>query len=585
MYCKNIKFILVIFCLAFAVSFSFANTFTSVNKKEAFQQKAHTVSKGETMYSIAQKYNITIVELYAANPQVKDGISIGEVLDIPLNVNSSPYANKFSTYTVKPKETLYSIAKEQGVKVDDIIEANPQLKTDPLANGQIILIPSSMKLSRTTASEVPSTLLPTSNFLSHKVLPKETIYGIAKQYNISAEALADFNPDLKDGLKIGTTLIIPILQANSALPTSMPLQNINTPSIGLLLPFINKSDAKTARFIEYYEGFLLALEEMKEKGFSANVYVFDLASETGTAKLKGLLETNEMKYLNLIIGGVSSEQIDIISNFAKKQNINYVVPFPTKTNDARDNAKVFQVNAPFSILYGKVSKTFVNLYPNANIIYIASNGITEDRTDFINELSGQLAATGRNATTVVADQNIVGKLTAALDPNRKNVIVPSSASAKMLQSVLPALKTIVNSQPGMDISLFGHTNWQTYPQYFADFAQFDTYIYTPFYIRENDPRVEIFMANYHKWYNNKSLINTYPKYAILGYDTGLFFFNALNRYGENFVNNVNGMTVATLQTPFIFTKDNPLGGYVNTGFYLVHYNADGTTSKTEYGRW
>lgn len=593
---RNIKSLLVTFCFMMTAtlnSVAISNIYTiQPDIQQMTKLIDHTVAKGETVYSIAKLYNISIIEIYALNPKAESGINIGDVLKIPYSLSDQVTLIKDNNvdYIVKSKETLYAIAKNNGTTVEDIIKVNPELKSKPLAEGQVLKIPVSLNISRTSMAEAQKAItnqatLPTSavnnKFLTHQVGSKETIYGITKQYNITPEALIDFNPSLKEGLKVGETIVIPILESSA---TKSTLKNTEKSSIGLILPFVNKSEGQSARFVEYYEGFLLALKKMKSKGFSANVYVFDIGTESGTEKLKSLLDTYEMKYLDLIIGGVSKEQVDIISAFAKQQGIKYAIPFPTKSSDAENNAQVFQINAPYSILYRNVANVFADLFPFSNVIYISEKDKEGDRAEFVTVLNQLLPKASINTKTVLIDQSFVANLTSALDPVRKNIIIPTSASSRMLQSVLAALRVAVKDQSATNVTLFGHTDWQTYSQLQKEYAKYDTYIYTPFYLNGEDGRVKEFIAEYKKWYNNKSLINTYPKYGVLGYDTGIAFMTALMNYGKNFYQNPRSTDVPTLQTPFIFKQQNSNSAYVNNGFYLIHYNVDNSINKIEYGR-
>ena len=311
------------------------------------------------------------------------------------------------------------------------------------------------------------------------------------------------------------------------------LQDVDAIKVGVVLPFVNKSEGKSARFIEYYEGFLLALEEMKAKGLSANVYVFDMGSEEGTSKLESLLETTEMMDLDLIIGGFSPEQVDVLSNFAKKEGIKYAIPFPTKTNEAQKNTQVLQLNAPADVLYDNTSQVLADFFGNDNIIYIIENG-NNSKKEFVTTLNGQLNQRGMRASSIALNDNLATNLASALDLNRKNIIVAASGSAQLLETLLPVLSLIKEEEPNIDLALFGHPEWQTYPQFFANFHNNDTYIYTPFYMSDDDYKTKQFISNYQRWYNDKSLINTYPKYGALGYDTGIYFLTGLLKYGKNF---------------------------------------------------
>lgn len=101
---------------------------------------------------------------------------------------------------------------------------------------------------------------------------------------------------------------------------------------------------------------------------------------------------------------------------------------------------------------------------------------------------------------------------------------------------------------------------------------------------DDDYKTKQFVSNYQKWYNNKSLINTYPKYGALGYDTGIYFLTALFKYGKNFETSINSISIPALQTPIFFNKVNAAGGYMNDGFYIVHYKTNGSVDKIEYGK-
>ena len=562
-----------------AYSAEVSNPQVSVNQNTS-QTMQHTVAKGETVYSIAKAYNVSVQSIYQSNPSAASGIRVGETLTISTQPTQS--VSVFN-YTVKPKETLYSIAKEFGVSVDDIINQNPELRTKALAEGQKIQITSLTQQSATPAiakSTATSSSKKGAGFIEHKVAQGETIYGISKKYGTTPETLIAFNPELKNTLKEGSLVLVPINQ--DSLVAQNTLLDVDATKIGIVLPFVNQSQGQGARFLEYYEGILLSLEELKAKGFSANVFTFDIGSETGTAKLNSLLETNELKNLDLLIGGVSSDQVAILSSFSQKNGIKYVIPFPTTSNVVNSNQYVFQVNENQTSLISSVSKAFANRFSNSNVIFVTSK---DDKAGFVNDITAQLQGLGMTSKSVTADNSLTTSISSALDSKRRNIIVVASGSATVLQTVLPALSTIKAQLPLANITLFGQPEWQTYSQYIPEYSKYDTYIYTSFFLNETESNTKQFVANYKDWYNNKSMINTYPKYAALGYDTGLFFFSALMKYGKNFENSLSLNTITSLQTPFSFKKINSNSGYLNTGFYFIHYGSEGYIQKIAYAQW
>ncbi|WP_130733617.1 LysM peptidoglycan-binding domain-containing protein [Flavobacterium sp. J27] len=108
---------------------------------------------------------------------------------------------KTKKYKVQPQETLYSISKKLNISIEDIKKNNPTLAENNLSIGQEILIPLSAEEVKKGTSK---------NNTSHTVQPQETLYGIARMYNVSVQDLEDLNKyDLKDGLQIGQVIAIP----------------------------------------------------------------------------------------------------------------------------------------------------------------------------------------------------------------------------------------------------------------------------------------------------------------------------------------------------------------------------------------
>ena len=87
-----------------------------------------------------------------------------------------------------------------------------------------------------------------------------------------------------------------------------------------------------------------------------------------------------------------------------------------------------------------------------------------------------------------------------------------------------------------------------------------------------------FYDKFKTWYS-KDLINTYPKYGILGFDTGMFFFGAMKKYGANFEDKLDEFRYPSIQTGFDFHRVNNWGGFINTNIFIVHYHRDYTVTR------
>ena len=112
---------------------------------------------------------------------------------------------------------------------------------------------------------------------------------------------------------------------------------------------------------------------------------------------------------------------------------------------------------------------------------------------------------------------------------------------------------------------------------------FGTYIFAPFFVNDQDNNVEDFKTNFRKWYG-RDLLDTYPSYGMWGYDTGLFFLTALQRYGNHFEHSIEQVKVNSLQFPFHFVRPNNWGGFINSGLYFINWGANDRIIKTDKSR-
>jgi LysM repeat protein len=163
------------------------------------QQSAtkHTVLKGETITQIAQNYKTTPSEIYRLNPEAKNGIAENQILSVP---ELLPQPKNTVTHIVAPKETLFGLATKYNVKVEAIQNVNATVLANGLQVGQELVIPQDQNQVTDSASAKNT----------HSVQAKESLFSIARLYNVSVEDLDKANSAiLKDGLQVGQEIKIP----------------------------------------------------------------------------------------------------------------------------------------------------------------------------------------------------------------------------------------------------------------------------------------------------------------------------------------------------------------------------------------
>jgi len=173
----------------------------------AQQYRTHKVEKGETVYSISKKYDVTEETIYRLNPDAHNGVSTSSILVLPFEGTTATTVIRFKKHRVKRKETIFGIAQKYDITVDDIKKHNKELYSRQLKKGERIRIPIGLKTTGTTTTTTVET--GTSNGGKHTVQPKETKYGIARKYGISIEELTKLNPLVGENLPIGTILDVP----------------------------------------------------------------------------------------------------------------------------------------------------------------------------------------------------------------------------------------------------------------------------------------------------------------------------------------------------------------------------------------
>ena len=162
----------------------------------------HRIQKGETAYFIAQKYKVSIDEIYKLNPECQKGIKDNQIIRIPVYSAEKENSKQQVTHVVGAKETLFGLSKQYNVSVEALQNANPIL-ANGLQIGQQLIIPQN-------AVNLPKTEVVTSSKAIHQVTAKESLFSIARQYNVSVQDLENQNKEvLQNGLQIGQTISIP----------------------------------------------------------------------------------------------------------------------------------------------------------------------------------------------------------------------------------------------------------------------------------------------------------------------------------------------------------------------------------------
>jgi LysM repeat protein len=257
---------------------------------------------------------------------------------------------KNSSHVVVKGETIYAIAKKYQITPDDIIKNNPDA-INGIKENQTLLIP--------VKSLFPN-IVTTANDTTYVVQKGETLYAISKKFGISVEAIIAKNPTVKDTLSEGVQLVLPTKKnlAPAIISNKENADLISTVSktkvrnLVLFLPFnINKIEndslksrnehLKTNKFLnltlDFYAGALMAIDSAKVLGLPVNVKVYDVESSKYSSNVASVIAKNDFSTVDAVIGPFQNSFVESTAQLLSKYNIPVISPLSKEKGLALPN--------------------------------------------------------------------------------------------------------------------------------------------------------------------------------------------------------------------------------------------------------
>ena len=420
----------------------------------------------------------------------------------------------------------------------------------------------------------------------YQVKKKDTIFGIAKNYGLTVDELINANPEMKVAgyeLKKGDYIFIPYpantdpkVATTKAATTPQPQtvakttqsQTTKTIKVGVVLP-LHDVDGDGKRMTEYYRGFLMGCDSLKQQGYSIDVHAWNVPAD---ADIRPTLQDASIRNCDVIFGPLYTKQVKPLSDFCKGAGIKLVIPFSIWGDEVSRNSEIFQVYQSLDELNNASIDAFISRFGNQHPVFIDCNDSTSKKGIFTFGLRNRLNARGvkYSITNLKSNEELFSK---AFSRTQPNVVVLNTGRSPELTVAIAKLKALVASNPGVVVSLFGYTEWLMYTRNNLDnFYKFNTHIPSTFYYNPLSAKTQHLENGYRRWFGLETLY-ALPKFALMGYDHAQFFIRGLYKYGKAF-NGTKPQNVYTpLQTPLDFKRVGS-GGMQNRAFMLVRYTND-----------
>jgi LysM repeat protein/ABC-type branched-subunit amino acid transport system substrate-binding protein len=602
-----------------------AQNYTGIKKSDKIETLdgqrfyIHKVKKGQTAYSISKAYGISLDLLYKYNPGAEQGLQLDQELKIavaapkpkPVTLPESPKDSisadgRFIFHHVQRGETLYRIMKNYNVNQDVLLQYNPGLSAN-LHPGDLIKIPTPEQ----QVSEKAMALY--ADLTEYKVKKKDTYYRLQKKYGVSQQQLEQLNPALKEsGLQKGMIILMPAgLKKLDTIPAYVELTpdtlditpdslfqdtafvallqcdsmsaRTDTFRIAIMMPFWEEDEAgirtsnpyyakeaaeyRSFRFIQFYEGFLMALDSMQKQGFNAEVYVYDTKNDT--AVVRSITQKPEFSQLDLVIGPLFSRNLEIVLDAVRNGNTKVVAPFSREMSLIRDNPNLFKVAPSNADEVRNACSWIADSLPDARILIIHS-GLARDKR-LLNLVENEIqlkAGQGIDTNKVfVFDYNKDGieRMAKKLSKDEHNVVVNLANNEAHVSNLLRTLNTYTKDY---EINLMGsESHWKRYKTLEIKYlVNLHLTLCSDYYINGEDSIVQHFEQKFINKY--QTLPN---KFAITGFDIAWYFMNALYYYGPSFESCLNKLKVYNMHTDFRFKKYEQ-GAWENSYLNIYQYD-------------
>lgn len=427
----------------------------------------------------------------------------------------SQVQNYKELHKVKRKETLFGIARENGLTIDELINANPEMKMPgyELRKGDYIKIPyPSNHPVAATVNQQPQ--MPTKPVVVERDMRQREI------------------------------------------------------RVGVMLPLHNDNgDGK--RMVEYYRGVLMACDSLRVNGISTDVRAWNLAEN---ADVQQVLNDPKAADCDLIIGPLYTKQLKALGDFALRNDIRVLIPFSINGNDVFDNSNLFQVFQNGNQTNNSYVFRFYQRFKDSHVVIIDCNDSTSTKGSFTTVLRRKLEQEGV-PYTITNLKSSEGKFKQSFSTTKHNVVVLNTSRSQELNVAFAKLNGMLMTAPTLQISMFGYPEWLMYNrQHLDNFYKFDTYIPSTYYMSPLSHRAEHFKKKY-RWNFHQDMQPYHQRYAVTGFDQAYFMIKGLHMYGTHFTGASGMVGYTPLQTPLHFERIGN-GGMQNRAILFVHYTKD-----------
>lgn len=557
---------------------------TSEVVSDLSERKSYLVGPKETLFGLSKKFNVSVENLYKWNPGLQsEGLKANAIIYL------SPEIATTSTYKeiiVEPRQTLYALAKDNNLTIEQLVDVNPELK-DGLRVGQTIKIPIANVSSTSSKNSVIDSKnekeigLASNNPEKYniiKVEPKQTIFSLSREHGISPEDFLALNPEVRKGLVIGMDIKVPVDINSNSSNTSFTTDYVNfnvsldrstSKQLALLLPFNvsrlgdnleerMKMDGFLNMTMDFYLGAKLAIDKALKMGLPLITRVYDSNETKSSSDVKTILNEREFETTDVIIGPFFQSNVDAAVKALPNKDI--ILFSPLSNEKASPSSQLVQTMPYGDVLKKTLLDYFIQL--NSTITVIVDPKRTSTK-QFMQRYYPSIK---------VIETNTIKDIDKTLSTSKNNVFILDSSSIESALLLTDKLKDKANSNT-ITIASFDKNDAFDYSEIKIETLIALNYTF-PSVTRDSHSTSDIDFIKEFKAQNNV-LPN---RFATRGYDVTLDIILRMFQK-EGFMGTLNSKSTE-IENKFSYSR-NPEGTIRNTGVYILQYNDDLTVTVLE----
>lgn len=621
---RNLKFIHTLLLLAVALPVMATEPKSIIIEVGGRSYYKHLVASGDTIYALSKAYNVSEQQILDSNEgmtpatlKVDSYIYIPYVAKTELNIVDK---KKFVIHSVKSGDTIYSIARKYMVSVATLEQDNPDIDIERIAPGMEVRVRRSERgyatmddIDKEQRKRDKDIVLKSNEY---RVMAGETVYSLSRRFGLSEEVFMEINSlkssrDLKEGMIVIRTKPVEVVPENEEIVASseepkteeqpiieaqeervvevvaveeQPMADAYAPIFEkfdpeqklrtlLMLPF-HKDGKVNSAAVDFYRGVLLAMEELRDQGYDIELSVLDTQ---GLEDVVVDIVTYDPQFYgtNLIIGPVYENEISKVLPYATEAHIPVVSPLADITS--LSGSVLYQMQTENSHKYDRFAEIFDG---SREVVVIHTSSVDKEYMEKMYELSanhtlhelnykfdrGSLLYR-RNADGSNGEEIDITEFMHTRTSKAFVVLASSETDVDRVLTTLSSTRASILGRGGLmgDYVVVGNRRWKQMTSIDKQtFFNNNTIFLVPYHANRGSETITMFDARYVKAYEVLPTM-----YSYRGYDAAMIFCRKMYEGFDG-----SGCVAAPLATPYTFVFEDGL--YVNTYWVMERYKSNFT---------